>query len=200
MTTALIVCGALAREVVALKKKYGWDVDLLGVPAQLHNRPKRIVSAVQKRIHETRQTHDRVIVVYGDCGTSGALDHMLAEEKVVRISGPHCYEMYAGAAEFDALMAETPGTYFLTDYLLRSFESLVTKGMGLDKHPDLRDVYFGHYTRLVYLAQSEDPLLHEKAQWAANYLGLKLDIRQVHYGALETRLLDLLSLSEEEMP
>lgn len=192
MTTALIVCGALAREVVALKKKHAWDVALLGVPAQLHNRPNRIATAVQKRIHEARATHDRIIVVYGDCGTGGALDEMLAEENVTRISGPHCYEMYAGAADFDAMMAENAGTYFLTDYLLRSFESLVIKGMGLDKHPELADMYFKNYARLVYLAQVEDPALVEKAQWAADYLGLTLEIRQVAYGALETRLLDLL--------
>jgi hypothetical protein len=193
MKTALIVCGALAREVIALKKKYDWNADLLGVPAQLHNRPNKIPAAVQKRIEEARQTHDRTIVVYGDCGTGGKLDEVLEAEGVIRIAGPHCYEMYAGAADFDAMMTENAGTYFLTDYLLRSFESLIIKGMGLDKHPDLRDMYFCNYTRMVYLAQQEDPELVEKAQWAADYLGLTLEIRQVNYGALETRLVELMN-------
>ena len=104
--------------------------------------------------------------------------------------------MYAGAADFDAMMAENAGTYFLTDYLLRSFESLIIKGMGLDKYPELREMYFVNYTRMVYLAQQEDPELQEKAQWAADYLGLKLEIRQVNYGELETRLVELLSPHE----
>jgi len=196
MKTALIVCGALAREVLVLKKRHGWQADLLGVPASLHNRPNHIPAAVQKRIEEARQTYDRVIVVYGDCGTSGLLDEMLALEHVSRVAGPHCYEMYAGAAEFEAIMAENAGTYFLTDYLLRSFESLVIKGMGLDKHPDLRAMYFCNYTRMVYLAQQNDPVLNEKAQWAANYLGLTLEIRQANYGELESRLVTLMNGKE----
>jgi len=196
MKTALIVCGALAREVIALKKKYNWQADLLGVPAQLHNRPNKIPAGVQKRIEEARQTHDRTIVVYGDCGTGGKLDEMLETEGVIRIAGPHCYEMYAGTTDFDAMMEENAGTYFLTDYLLRSFESLIIKGMGLDKHPDLAEMYFANYSRLVYLAQQEDPELYEKAQWAADYLKLKLEIRQVNYGELESRLVELMNEAE----
>lgn len=190
--TALIVCGALARELIAIKDKYGWEVDLLGIPAGLHNRPERIDTAVQKRIHEAQEMYDRVIVVYGDCGTGGQLDKMLAKEGVERIAGPHCYEMFAGSQDFAALMTEEPGTYFLTDYLLRSFESLVIKGLGLDRHPDLRETYFRHYTRLVYLAQTEDAALREKAQWAAETLGLRLEIRRTGYGALESRLVELM--------
>lgn len=196
MKTALIVCGALAREVIALKKKYNWQADLLGVPAQLHNRPNKIPAGVQKRIEEARQTHDRTIVVYGDCGTGGKLDEMLEAEGVIRIAGPHCYEMYAGAENFEAMMAENAGTYFLTDYLLRSFESLIIKGMGLDKHPELRQMYFVNYTRMVYLAQQDDPELYEKAQWAADYLGLELEIRQIDYGELESRLAELMNEAE----
>ncbi len=196
MKTALIVCGALAREVIALKKKYNWQADLLGVPAQLHNRPNKIPAGVQKRIEEARQTYDRTIVVYGDCGTGGKLDEMLEAEGVIRIAGPHCYEMYAGAENFEAMMAENAGTYFLTDYLLRSFESLIIKGMGLDKHPELRQMYFVNYTRMVYLAQQDDPELYEKAQWAADYLGLELEIRQIDYGELESRLAELMNEAE----
>ncbi|GAB4268068.1 MAG: DUF1638 domain-containing protein [Candidatus Promineifilaceae bacterium] len=193
MQTVLVACGALAREVLALKKRHGWPVDVLAVPAQLHNTPARIVTAVQQRIAILRYQYDRIIVVYGDCGTGGELDVLLNAENVVRVSGPHCYEMYAGTAEFDAMMAENAGTYFLTDFLLRSFEALVIKGLGLDRYPELKETYFKHYTRLVYLVQEEDPALYEKAQWAADYLGLALEIRPVYYGALESRLLTLLA-------
>ena len=191
MKTALIACGALAREVLALKEKHGWDADVLGVPSLLHNTPDRIPEAVRERIHEARAHYDRVIVAYGDCGTGGLLDQMLAAEGVERVAGPHCYEMYANG-QFEQLMAEQPGTYFLTDYLVQSFDHLVIEGMGLDRFPELRDEYFRNYTRVVYLAQRDDPALRARAQWAADVLGLPLEIRVVGYGALETRLLELM--------
>ena len=161
--TVFIVCGALAREVIAIRDKHGWQADVLGVPALLHNWPERIPPAVQKRIAALREQYGRLIVVYGDCGTAGKLDKMLAAEGVERVAGPHCYEMYA-AGTFDALMSEAVGTYFLTDYLAQSFDHLVIEGMGLDRYPDLREDYFRHYTRVVYLAQRDDPALREKAQ------------------------------------
>jgi hypothetical protein len=191
MKTALIACGALAREVLALKEKHGWDADVLGVPSLLHNTPDRIPEAVRERIHEARAHYDRVIVAYGDCGTGGLLDQMLAAEGVERVAGPHCYEMYANG-QFEQLMAEQPGTYFLTDYLVQSFDHLVIEGMGLDRFPELRDEYFRNYTRVVYLAQRDDPALRARAQWAAGVLGLPLEVRVVGYGALETRLLELM--------
>ena len=190
--TALIICGALAREVIAIKEKHGWDVAIYGVPALLHNTPKDIPQAVQNRITTLKEQYDRLIVVYGDCGTAGVLDQVLADESVERVAGPHCYEMYADGT-FDHLMEDAPGTYFLTDYLTRSFDSLVIKGMGLDKHPDLRDMYFANYTRVVYLAQEDDPDLQVQAQRAADKLGLPLEIRQVGYGALESRLVALMA-------
>ena len=192
MKTALIACGALAREVLALKKRHGWDADVLGVPSLLHNTPDRIPEAVRERIHEARARYDRVIVVYGDCGTGGKLDQLLAAEGVERVAGPHCYEMYANG-RFEQLMAEQPGTYFLTDYLVQSFDHLVVEGMGLDRFPELRDEYFRNYTRVVYLAQRDDPALQARAQWAAGVLGLPLEICLVGYGALETRLVELLN-------
>jgi len=191
MKTALIACGALAREVLALKEKHGWDADVLGVPSLLHNTPDRIPEAVRERIHEARAHYDRVIVAYGDCGTGGLLDQMLAAEGVERVAGPHCYEMYANG-QFEQLMAEQPGTYFLTDYLVQSFDHLVVEGMGLDRFPELRDEYFRNYTRVVYLAQRDDPALRARAQWAASVLGLPLEVRVAGYGALETRLLELM--------
>ncbi len=185
--SALIVCGALAREVLALREKYGWEADVLGVPALLHNRPDRIPAAVLDRIREARIAYERVLVVYGDCGTGGLLDRVLEQEGVDRIAGPHCYEMYADR-EFGSLMAEAPGTFFLTDYMVRSFDHLVIEGLGLDRYPELRDDYFHNYSQVVYLAQQDDPPLQARAQQAADQLGLPLMIRQVGYGALERRL------------
>jgi hypothetical protein len=195
--TALIACGALAREVMALRDKHGWEADVLGVPALLHNWPERIPPAVKKRIAELRTVYKRLIVVYGDCGTAGRLDAMLAQEGVERVAGPHCYEMYADGS-FEALMEEAPGTYFLTDYLTQSFDHLVIEGLGLDRRPELRDDYFQHYTRVVYLAQRDDPALLTKAQWAADYLQLPLEVRPAGYGALEERLVHLLKQTKEQ--
>ena len=185
--TALIVCGALAREVLALKDRHGWDVQVFGLPALLHNHPDRIPAAVLQRIRNLRARFARVIVVYGDCGTGGRLDALLEREGVARIAGPHCYEMYANG-NFGKWMAAAPGTFFLTDYLLRSFDHLVIEGLGLDAHPEFRDDYFRHYTGVVYLAQQDDPELRQRAHWAAAELGLPLEIHQVEYGALESRL------------
>jgi hypothetical protein len=186
MTTALIVCGALAREVLALRDRHGWDADVLGIPALLHDQPDRIPGAVLTRIRPARQTYERVIVVYGDCGTGGALDRALEAEGVARV------EMYADGS-FGQIMDEAPGTYFLTDYLVRSFEPLVVEGMGLDRHPALLHEYFRNYARVVYLAQRQDPELRRRARLAAEALGLPLEIRQVGYGALETRLIQRMS-------
>jgi len=191
MKTALIACGALAREVLALKEKHGWQVDVLGVPSLLHNEPGRIPGAVRDRIRQANEQYERVIVVYGDCGTGGMLDRMLAQEGVQRLAGPHCYEMYADGT-FDQLMAEAPGTFFLTDYLVQSFDHLVLEGLGIDKRPQLRDEYFRNYTRVVYLSQRDDPALEARAQWAADSLGLPLEVRKTGYGKLESRLKELI--------
>ena len=190
-TIALIACGALAREVLALRAKHGWEAEVLAVPSLLHNHPDRIPAAVRERIREARQRFGRVIVVYGDCGTGGELDRLLAAEGVERIAGPHCYEMYADGL-FHQLMQDEPGTYFLTDYLVQSFDHLVIEGMGLDRHPELRQEYFRNYSRVVYLAQRDDPALRRRAAWAAEALGLPLEIRQVGYGALESRLVEMM--------
>jgi len=187
----LIACGALAREVLALKEKHGWDVDVLALPSLLHNTPKRIPAAVLKRIREARQTYERVYVVYGDCGTGGMLDKLLEKEGVERIAGPHCYEMYA-EGNFADIMAEAPGTFFLTDYLVGSFDHLILEDLGLDEHPELRDEYFKNYTRVIYLAQRDDPKLQERAAWAAASIGLPLEIRKASYGKLESRLKELI--------
>lgn len=191
-SVALIACGALAREVLALNERHRWGATVLGVPALLHNEPGKIPAAVRARIAEARATFERVIVVYGDCGTGGLLDRLLAAEGVERIAGPHCYEMYAGAAGFEQLMGEQLGTYFLTDYMVQSFEHLVIEGMGLDRFPELRVEYFRNYTRVVYLAQTDDPALQAKAAWCAQQLGLPFETRRTGYGELEARLIRLL--------
>lgn len=192
-TIALLLCGALAREVIAIAKARGWDVAIHAISAREHMTPPTIAPHVEAKLRELLQSHERVIVVYGDCGTAGALDRVLDAYNVPRISGPHCYEMYAGAAAHDTLMAEQPGTFFLTDFLLRGFDGLMWKGLGLDRNPELRDDYFAHYTRLVYLAQSDDAALRSKAHTVAERLGLALEIRPTRYGELETRLTALMA-------
>lgn len=195
MSTCLIICGALAREILALKERHGWQVDVVAVPATFHMVPARIAPAVEKRIIELRRRYDRLIVVYGDCGTAGALDEVLDQLGVERIAGPHCYEWYGGSL-FQQLMDEEPGTYFLTDFMVRHFRTLILKSMGLDRFPQLKQDYFGHYRRVVYLVQKPDPALIEQAKAAASYLGLPLEIRATGYNLLEARLLELLQQTE----
>jgi hypothetical protein len=188
-TTAFIICGALAREVTAIVARRGWPVDVYGIPAIHHMRPERIASDVERKFRAIGGRYDHTLVVYGDCGTRGALDDFLARAGLERIAGPHCYEMYGGP-QFDALMDEEPGTFFLTDFLVRGFRGTVWRGLGLDRYPQLRDDYFRHYRRLVYLAQSDDPNLRARAGEIAATLGLPLEIRPTGYGALEQRLSD----------
>ncbi len=177
--TLLIACGALARETLAVVEANGLqDMDVTCVSASLHNRPQRIPEAVRAKIREHRGAYARVLVLYGDCGTGGELDRVLAEEGgVTRIAGPHCYAFYAGEAVFEALADAEPGTFYLTDFLVRQFETLVIEGLGLDRHPELLPMYFGNYRRLVYLAQTEDPELRRAAQAAAARLGLAYEHR-----------------------
>lgn len=191
---AFVLCGALGREVVAIVKRHGWDVGLFGVTAQDHMVPQRIGPDVERRLRELIPRFERVIVVYGDCGTSGQLDTVLDRYNVPRIAGPHCYEMYAGGAGFDGMMQEEPGTFFLTDFLVRGYEGTIERGLGLDRFPELRDSYFANYRRLVYLAQHEDPTLLAKAEAIAHKLGLPLELRHTGYGELEARLVELMAV------
>jgi hypothetical protein len=150
----------------------------------LHNRPEKIPDAVQKKIHANRGRYASMFVAYGDCGTGGLLDAMLAQEQVERIPGAHCYEFFAGSSAFATLADDEPGTFYLTDFLLRHFERLVMHGLGIDRHPELMSVYFGNYRRLVYLAQVESPQLIEDARVAAKRLGLAFEYRFTGYGEL----------------
>ena len=182
----VIGCGALARELVELTRRAGLPpMDLTCLPASLHNRPERIPGAVQARIQRARRDgYDRIFVAYADCGTGGMLDRVLEEEAVARLEGAHCYEVYAGRAAFAALHDEEPGTFYLTDYLVRNFDRLVIRGLGLDRHPELLPIYFGNYRRLVYLAQVDDPALTSAAQAAAGRLGLAFERRLVGLGEI----------------
>ena len=138
--TALIVCGALGKEIKELVEERGWEADIYGVPALLHFRPKRIVEEVERRLEQIASRYERVIAVYGDCGTAGALDAVLSPYGAVRLAGAHCYEMFAGAEEFASLMEDQPGTFFLTDWLVRSFDRAVVRGLGIDRFPELQPV------------------------------------------------------------
>lgn len=198
MTTGFIICGALGREVLDIIRKQGWDAEVMGVPALDHNYPDRIAPDVEKQIAANREKYERLIVVFGDCGSRGALDALLARfPDIERIDGPHCYEMYGGQT-FHDLMEEELGTFFLTDFLLRGFEGLFIKEMGLDRFPQLRDDYFAHYKRVVYLAQNPTPELLKKAQEVADYLKLALEVRVTGYGLLEERLVEMMGKKPAE--
>jgi hypothetical protein len=184
--TLLITCGALAREVMALTRLNGWrHLKLSCLPAHLHNTPQRIPEAVRARIQAARGKYDKVLVLYGDCGTGGALDRVLAEEGVERIAGPHCYAFYHGLDAFLAQAEAEPACFYLTDYLARHFERLVIQGLGLNRHPELLPLYFGNYEKLVYLAQMPDPGLEQQAKAAALRLGLAYEHRPTGYGDLQ---------------
>lgn len=192
MTTGLIICGALGREVTEIVKKNGWDVEVIGVPAIDHVFPDRIAPDVEKRILALRDKHERLIVVFGDCGSGGALDSMLASyPDIERIQGPHCYEFYGGD-DFHTWMQAEPGTFFLTDFMVRTFWGLIMKSIGLDRFPSLKKEYFRNYKKVLYIAQSEDNNLVARAQEIAGYLELPLEIKQTGLGGLEKRIEALL--------
>ncbi|EKX58613.1 hypothetical protein D516_0475 [Rhodobacter sp. AKP1] len=185
----LIACGALAHEILALKRANGWDhLDLQCLPAKLHLRPEKIVEAVEAAV---RAAEGPVFVVYADCGTGGALERKCRDLGVEMVEGPHCYSFFEGNAAFAARADEEFTAFYLTDFLVRQFEAFVWRPMGLDRHPELRDMYFGHYTTLVYQAQTEDPALDAKAEDCARRLGLAYQRRFTGYGDLAPRLAGL---------
>jgi len=172
----VITCSAVAREVNDIKKLGQWaQMDLQSITADLHATPEKIPQAVADKIDKARDAYDHIFVAYGDCGTSGALDRVLEERGVSRLPGAHCYDFLAGEETYARLQDEEPGTFYLTDFLARHFERLVIGTLGLDRHPELRSIYFGNYTRLVYLAQTDSDELTEMAQKAADKLGLRFE-------------------------
>jgi len=194
MSTAFVICGALGKEVKDIVDRRGWDVDIYGVSALLHLYPNRIVDELREKLHALRPRYDHLVVVYGDCGMNGKLEPILDEIGAARVKGPHCYEMLAGAELFERVSEERPGTFFLTDWLVRNFERAVVRGLGLDRHPDLIPMLFGNYDAVLYLRQMPNPRLAAKAQEIAAYLGLPLEINDVGLGELESRLADLMAV------
>jgi len=188
----VIGCGALARELLEIKRVNQLDqLTIECLPAWLHNRPEKIPGAVADRIARARSDYGQIFVGYADCGTGGALDRVLEEEGVERLPGAYCYEFYAGSAGFAALQEAELGTFYLTDYLAKYFDRLIVAGLGLDRHPELLEDYFGSYRKLVYLAQLDDPEITVQAQAAADRLGLEFERRAVGYGELENSLVSL---------
>jgi hypothetical protein len=187
-TTALVICGALGREVKEIVDRRKWDVDIYGVSALLHLYPSRIVDELRVKLYSLRPRYEKLVVVYGDCGTTGRLEPLLEEVGAVRLRGPHCYEMYAGEQLFREVSDARPGTFFLTDWLVRNFDRAVVKGLGLDRDPELKPMLFGNYEAVLYLRQVPNPRLAEKAHDIAAYLGLPLEINDVGLGELEDRL------------
>lgn len=182
----------MARELLAIVAHNGLDaIDVACLPARYHNTPTLIPAAVEERILAGKNQYDEVFVAYGDCGTGGDLDRVLARHGVERIAGAHCYEFLAGAARFTALHEDDPATFYLTDFLVRHFDRLVWQGLGLDRWPQLLPDYFGNYRRLVYLAQTGDSDLDARAQEAATRLGLTFERHRVGYGDLEPVLTGL---------
>lgn len=186
----LIACGALAREVLALKAANGWGhMDLTCLPAKLHLYPDRIPDAVRDAIRKGRAAgYADIFILYADCGTGGLLDRLCEDEGVARIEGPHCYSFFDGVDAFAARGDEEMRAFYLTDFLVRQFDAFVWRPMGLDRHPDLRDMLFGNYERLIYLAQTDDAALTEAAREQAARLGLAFERRFTGYGDLATAL------------
>ena len=185
----LIACGALAREIIAIKDTNGWShLDLKCLPAMLHHHPKDITSAVEEAVAKHRDDYEKLFVVYADCGTGGLLEAACEKMGVEMIAGPHCYSFFEGNEAFEARDEMT--AFYLTDFLVRQFDAFVIKPLGLDRHPQLRDMYFEHYEKVVYQAQIEDAALREKAEKCAEALGLPLEYRFTGYGDLTTALRD----------
>ncbi len=181
----LLACGALGREVIAVLEAGGvGGLEVTCLPANLHNKPQLIAEAVRDKVRKHRDEYDNIFVLYADCGTGGDLDKVCDEEGVVRIPGAHCYEFYAGASAFEQMADAEPATFYLTNYLTRHFETLIMVGLGLDRFPELLPDYFGNYSRVVYLAQTDDPELDEQARKAAEKLGLAYERRFTGYGEL----------------
>lgn len=185
----VIACGALAREILDLKKLNGWShIDLTCLPAKLHLYPEKITQAVRDAVEKHRASYQSIFVAYADCGTGGLLQAACQDMDVEMIAGPHCYSFFEGNAAFEESSADNLTTFYLTDFLVRQFDAFIIKPMGLDRHPELRDMYFGNYEKLVYQAQTDDPALTEKAQLCAERLGLTFERRFTGYGDLKSSL------------
>jgi hypothetical protein len=190
---ALVACGAIAQPSAAVVERHGWPVDVHPLPPLLHNHPDQIADAVRTLALRLAESYDRVVVGYADCGTYGALDAVCDELSIDRLPGLHCYDVFAGPSRLAQFFDEQPGTYLLTDFLVRSFARTVIQEMGLDRYPELRDTYFGNYTRVVWLAQAPDAELRSLAAQAAARIGLPLTVVDTGDRGLESALADLVA-------
>ena len=185
----LLACGALGREIVDLIERNRWTAfDLQCLPAKWHNTPDKIVPALREKIRDAKPRYQSIFVLYGDCGTGGDIDKLLAEEGIERLEGPHCYAFFSGQETFARTAEEDVTAFFLTDYLARHFDKLIWEGLGMDRHPELLPLYFGNYTKIVFLAQTRNEELAKKAMAAARRLGLEYEYRYTGYGELERDL------------
>ncbi len=181
--TLLIACGALAHELIDVLKANQWNhIDVQCLPAEWHNTPDKIAPGVEQKIIQNKSEYDHMLVAYGDCGTGGHLDTVLRRHNVERLPGAHCYAFFTGQETFSTLAEEELGTFFLTDYLAWHFDRLILETLGIRKHPELRDMYFGNYTRMLYLAQTENEERLAQARYAADSINLPLE---VHYTGLQ---------------
>lgn len=185
----VIACGALAHEIVALQKLNRWDtLKVQCIPASIHNTPERIPAAVGALIERARPHYRHIFVAFADCGTGGLLDQLLQKENIERLPGAHCYEFYAGTEDFARMAEAAPGTFYLTDFLARHFDRLILQELGIKKHPELLQMYFGNYEKLVYLAQTEQASLQQLARAAAEALRLPYEYRYTGFGQLAPEL------------
>ena len=188
----VIACGALAKEITALIRMNNWThLQLRYLPAKLHNEPKNIPQNIRKYLVNAQNKFSRIFIGYADCGTGGKLDNLLEEFGVQRLPGAHCYEFFSSTQTFSKMLEEEPGSFFLTDFLVKSFEKLIWQGLKINSHPELLKIYFRHYKRLVYLAQTESKELQTQAQEIAKRLGLSYSYRFNGYGGLSPALSDL---------
>ncbi|MCA0906738.1 DUF1638 domain-containing protein [Ruegeria marisrubri] len=187
----LIACGALAREILDIKTRNGWDhMALTCLPAILHVHPERITQAVEDAVAKHQGDFDKIYIVYADCGTGGLLQAACEKLGVEMVKGPHCYSFFEGNQAFQDRGEDETTAFYLTDFLARQFDAFVWKPLGLDRHPELRDMYFGNYTKLVYQAQIDSPELTERARECADRMGLEFERRFTGYGDLENTLSD----------
>ena len=193
MSVGIVACGALATHIDAIVREHELDVTIYPLPPLLHNHPEKIAGEVDLLLKKIFPQHSKCAVAYADCGTYGALDVVLQKHNVSRLGGNHCYDIFAGREIIERLMAENAGTYFLTDYLVKSFNRSVIVELGLDRRPELRDDYFKNYSKVIWLAQSPTPDLEIAANAAADLLGLPLEIRKVGEIGLTREILALVT-------
>ena len=192
----VIACGALAKEITALIRMNNWShLQLRYLPAKLHNEPHKITQNIRKNLINAQNKFSQIFIGYADCGTGGQLDTLLDEFGIQRLPGAHCYEFFSSTQNFSKLIEEEPGSFFLTDFLVKSFEKLIWQGLKINSHPELLKIYFGNYKRLVYLAQTESKDLQTQAKEIANKLRLNYFYRFTGYGALTPALSDLKAIA-----